>query len=148
MSTQRSVSCGVNTEAICSCKTKLGRILSKMRHFRPKLTKIKVLTFWMSKKMTDSRRRPTQQASLVNPHQRCGYSDSPFAMIHCFYTAGSRNGLEGLDLVYPGSQKHKKKSPNPQKGIRLKSSKSQNGFADHPSPILKRPHTIISIWPC
>ena len=32
---------------------------------------------------------------IVNPHQRCGYSDSPFARIHYFYTAGSRNGLEG-----------------------------------------------------
>ena len=29
--------------------------------------------------------------SLINPHQRCGYSDSPFARIHYFYTAGSRN---------------------------------------------------------
>ena len=33
---------------------------------------------------------------IINPHQRCGYSDSPFARIHYFYTAGSRNGLEGV----------------------------------------------------
>ena len=32
---------------------------------------------------------------LVNPHQKCGCSDSPFAKIHYFYTARSRNGLEG-----------------------------------------------------
>ena len=36
---------------------------------------------------------------LVNPHQRCGYSDSPFARIYFFYTAGSRNRLEGMDPV-------------------------------------------------
>ena len=28
---------------------------------------------------------------VVHPHQRCGYSESPFARIHYFYTAGSRN---------------------------------------------------------
>ena len=33
---------------------------------------------------------------FVHAHQRCGYSDSPFARIHYFYTAGSRNGLEGV----------------------------------------------------
>ena len=36
---------------------------------------------------------------VVNPHQRCGYSDSPFARIHYFYTAGSRNGFEGMEPV-------------------------------------------------
>ena len=30
---------------------------------------------------------------MLNPHQRCGRSDSLFAR---FYTAGSRNGLEGV----------------------------------------------------
>ena len=39
----------------------------------------------------------TLAADLINPHQRCGYSDSPFARIYYFYTAGSRNGLEGVD---------------------------------------------------
>ena len=38
---------------------------------------------------------------VVNPHQRCGYSDSPFARIHYFYTAGSINGLEGPELLCP-----------------------------------------------
>ena len=33
---------------------------------------------------------------VFDPHQRCGYSDSPFARI-LFYTAGSGNGLEGVD---------------------------------------------------
>ena len=33
---------------------------------------------------------------VFNPHQRCGYSDSPFARIYFFYTAGSRHGLEGV----------------------------------------------------
>ena len=33
---------------------------------------------------------------FFNPHQRCGYSDSPFARKYFFYTAGSRNGLEGV----------------------------------------------------
>ena len=30
------------------------------------------------------------QADLIHLHQRCGYSDSPFARIYFFYTAGSR----------------------------------------------------------
>ena len=38
---------------------------------------------------------------MINPHQRCGNSDSPFARIHYFYTAGSGNGVEGGDLVCP-----------------------------------------------
>ena len=37
--------------------------------------------------------------SLVNPHQRCMYSDSPFVRIHYFYTAGSRTELEGVGAV-------------------------------------------------
>ena len=40
-----------------------------------------------------------QLQSLVNPHQRCGYSDSPFARIYFFHTAGSRNGFEGMEAV-------------------------------------------------
>ena len=38
---------------------------------------------------------------IIHPHQRCGYSISPFARIHHFYTAGSRNGSEGWT---PGGQ--------------------------------------------
>ena len=38
---------------------------------------------------------------FINPHQRCGYSDSPFARMHFFYTARSGNGLEGPDSVCP-----------------------------------------------
>ena len=41
---------------------------------------------------------------MINLHQRCGYSDSPFARVHYFYTAGSRNGFEGMDLVFPGTE--------------------------------------------
>ena len=41
-------------------------------------------------------RREVAQKHVFNPHQRCGYSDSPFARIHYFYTAGSRDGLEGV----------------------------------------------------
>ena len=37
-----------------------------------------------------------------HPHERCGYSDSEFTRIHYFYTAGSRNGLEGVDSGGPG----------------------------------------------
>ena len=39
---------------------------------------------------------------VFNPHQRCGYSDSPFARIYLFHTAGSGNGLEEVDTVCPG----------------------------------------------
>ena len=38
-------------------KEELRRILFKMGQFRPKITKIKVSTFWMSGKIPDSRRR-------------------------------------------------------------------------------------------
>ena len=37
----------------------------------------------------------------INLHQRCGYSDLPFARIHDFYTTGSRNGFEGVEVVCP-----------------------------------------------
>ena len=38
-------------------KEELRRILFKMGQFRPKITKIRVSTFWMSGKIPDSRRR-------------------------------------------------------------------------------------------
>ena len=44
---------------------------------------------------------PGQLGPDINPHQRCGYSDSPFARIYFFYTAGSGNGLEEVDTVGP-----------------------------------------------
>ena len=44
---------------------------------------------------------------MINPHQRCGYSDSPFARIHYFYTAGSRNGFEGMESVCTHPKKQK-----------------------------------------
>ena len=34
-------------------------------------------------------------ALVLNPHQRCGYSNLPFARIHHFHTVNSRNLLEG-----------------------------------------------------
>ena len=40
-------------------------------------------------------------ARIINPHQRCGYSDSPFVRIYFFYTAGPGNGLEGTEVVGP-----------------------------------------------
>ena len=43
---------------------------------------------------------------LIHPHQRCGYSDSPFARIYFFYTAGSRNGFEGMEPVCFRARKH------------------------------------------
>ena len=48
--------------------------------------------------------------TLVNPHQRSGYSDSRFARIYIFYTfytAWSRNSFEGMDVVCPHTKKHK-----------------------------------------
>ena len=48
-----------------------------------------------------------EYSQLFNPHQRCGYSDSPFARIHYFYTAGSRNRFEGMEAVCPHTKKHK-----------------------------------------
>ena len=42
------------------------------------------------------------RVSLFNPHQRCWYSDSPFARIHYFYTARSRNDLERVVGHEPG----------------------------------------------
>lgn len=34
----------------------------------------------------------------INPHQRCGHSDSSFARMHC-HTAGLRKGSKGMDTV-------------------------------------------------
>ena len=50
----------------------------------------------------DAKKLSTQGQFLVNPHERCGYSDSPFARIYFFHTAGSGNGLEEVDTVCPG----------------------------------------------
>ena len=47
-------------------KEELQRSLFQTNQFRPEMTKIRVCTFWMSGELTDSRRRPTQQASLVS----------------------------------------------------------------------------------
>ena len=47
-------------------KEELWRILFKLTQFGPEITKIRVSTFWMSGKSTDSRRRPTQPASPVS----------------------------------------------------------------------------------
>ena len=44
---------------------------------------------------------------LFNPHQRCGYNDSPFARIYFFYTAGSRNRFEGMESVCRHTKKQK-----------------------------------------
>ena len=43
----------------------------------------------------------------VNPHQRCGYSNSPFARVYFSYTAGSTNIFEGMDSVCWHTKKHK-----------------------------------------
>ena len=62
--------------------------------------------------------KPTKSVTKhaqINPHRRCVYSDSPFARIHHFYTAGSRNGLDRVDIsgAQGGLQgkTHKKKLP-------------------------------------
>ena len=47
-------------------KEELRRRTKKMSQFRPKNQEIWVSTFWMSGKSADSRRRPTQPASLVS----------------------------------------------------------------------------------
>ena len=47
-----------------------------------------------------------QVYTIFNPHQRCGYSDSPFARIYFFYTAGSGNGFEGMVSVCPHTTKY------------------------------------------
>ena len=47
-------------------KEELRPILFKLRQFRAKITEIRVSTFWMSGKSTDSRRRPMPAFSLVS----------------------------------------------------------------------------------
>ena len=59
--------------------------------------------------------RLERKASLLNvvvfnPNQRCEYSDSPFARIYFFHTAGSGNGLEEVDTVCLGKLTPKKKT--------------------------------------
>ena len=44
---------------------------------------------------------------FIHPHQRCGYSDSPFARLYFFYTAGSRNRFEGMEPVCTHTKKQK-----------------------------------------
>ena len=34
----------------------------------------------------------SRRIHIINPHQRYGYRDSPFARIYCFYTRGWRGG--------------------------------------------------------
>ena len=46
---------------------------------------------------------------FIDPHQKCGYSDSPLARIYFFLTAGSGNGLEEVDTVCPGKLALRKK---------------------------------------
>ena len=50
----------------CLVKEELRPILCKLGQFRPEITKIRVSTFWMSGKSTDSRRRPTQPSRPVS----------------------------------------------------------------------------------
>ena len=52
---------------------------------------------------------PRRFFSVVNPHQRCGYSDSPFARVYLFHTAGSGSGLEEVDTVCPGKLNPRKR---------------------------------------
>ena len=47
---------------------------------------------------------------LFHPHQRCVYSDSLFARIYFFYTAGSRNRFEGMEPVATHTKTQKTKS--------------------------------------
>ena len=47
-------------------KEELRRKTKKMSQFRPQITKIRISTFWMSRKSTDSRRRPTQPSRPVS----------------------------------------------------------------------------------
>ena len=47
-------------------KEELRQKTMKMNQFRPEITKIRVSTFWMSGKLTDSRRRPMPAFSLVS----------------------------------------------------------------------------------
>ena len=49
--------------------------------------------------------RTQRSMGVIHPHQRCGYSDSPFARIHYLYTAGSGNGFEGTEAVCRLTQK-------------------------------------------
>ena len=46
---------------------------------------------------------------FINPHQRCGYSDLQFARIHYFYTAGPRNGVEGVGSDGTGHKTSRKR---------------------------------------
>ena len=73
---------------------------------------------------------------IIHPYQRCGYSDSPFARMHYFYTAGSRNGLEGVANRMTRSQNQEKGIQNVQTGVLPKSQKFQNAFVDGPVPFL------------
>ena len=46
--------------------------------------------------LLDKQMMAGKHLQVIHRHQRCGYSNSPFANIYYFYTAGSKNGLERL----------------------------------------------------
>ena len=56
--------------------------------------------------------------TLVNPHQRCGYSDSPFARKDTFLYCRFYKLFVGGCRAWVHVQNHKKGIPNPQKGVR------------------------------
>ena len=45
---------------------------------------------------TESSDSASHERIFVNPRQRCGHSDLPFARTHYFNTAGSRKGLRAM----------------------------------------------------
>ena len=78
------------------------------------------------------------QVCVFNPHQRCGYSDSPSTRVQYFYTAGSRNGWTGVDT----RAQHLEKEVDPEKNTFLAhqtGSKDWSGSAG-----IDRE----AIWPC
>ena len=86
----------------------------------------------------------TSAADLINPQRRCGCSDSPFTRIQYFYTARSRKGLERVDSSFSPCKIIKSRGLSPLGTDYPKTKKTQNWFAEYPSPILKRHPPFLS----
>ena len=81
--------------------------------------------------------------SLVNPHQRCLYSDSPFARIDTFLYCRVQKWVGGSDLGLSKPQNHKKIIPNHFKKVHPKVQNLEIGFSDPPSTIFKGPASSL-----
>ena len=82
--------------------------------------------------------------SLVNPHQRCLYSDSPFARIDTFLYCRVQKWVGGSDLGLSKPQNHKKIIPNHFKKVHPKVQNPKMGLPITSHPSWSGPFPLLS----